>query len=158
TRNKAGGYCVTRQHHDGDSRCRVFGGLGHLVANRKDYICPESHKFSDQFWQPLGLSLVVTRLEDEILPFGVPMFAEAEPEGCRQRTRRAGEDPADSIDLLRLLLRFRSDRRQEKAECENDREPDPPHGHLVEMAGGSLADDGRSQELAALVRHRPLGG
>src|SRR4029450_2084292 len=26
-----------------------------------------------------------------------------------------------------------------------------PHGHLVRMAGGSLADDGCSQELAALV-------
>jgi hypothetical protein len=33
------------------------------------------------------------------------------------------------------------------------REPDPPHGHLGGMAGGSLADDGWSQESAALVEH-----
>jgi hypothetical protein len=26
------------------------------------------------------------------------------------------------------------------ADSENDREPDPPQGHLVGMAGGSLAD------------------
>jgi hypothetical protein len=29
-------------------------------------------------------------------------------------------------------------------------------GHLVGTAGGSLADDGRSQELAALVEHALL--
>ena len=29
-------------------------------------------------------------------------------------------------------------------EHENDREPDPPHGHLVAMAGGSLAELRRS--------------
>jgi hypothetical protein len=48
------------------------------------------------------------------------------------------------------------DRREPQAESENDREPDPPHGHLVGTAGGSLADDGRSQELAALVEHALL--
>src|SRR5215831_15501521 len=32
-------------------------------------------------------------------------------------------------------------------------EPDPPHVHLDGMAGGSLADDGWSQEPAALVEH-----
>ena len=37
---------------------------------------------------------------------------------------------------------------------ENDREPDPPHRHLVSgLAGGSLAEDGESQESATLVEH-----
>jgi hypothetical protein len=33
-------------------------------------------------------------------------------------------------------------KRRENTECENDGEPDPPHVHLVGMAGGSLTDDG----------------
>jgi hypothetical protein len=33
---------------------------------------PESHKFSEEFWQPLGSSVVVTRLEDEILSCNAP--------------------------------------------------------------------------------------
>src|SRR5262245_49918354 len=48
-------------------------------------------------------------------------------------------------------------RRKQQAESETDREPDPPHAHLVEMAGGSLADGpiagaGRSDEAITLVR------
>jgi len=31
--------------------------------------------------------------------------------------------------------------RKNDADSENDREPDQPHGHLVGMAGGSLADE-----------------
>jgi len=43
------------------------------------------------------------------------------------------------------------------ARRENDREPDPPHGHLGGwMAGGSLAEDRCTQELAALVEHALL--
>src|SRR5262249_41667843 len=45
----------------------------------------------------------------------------------------------------RLLLRHGSERRDEEAERENDREPDPPLRHF---------GDGGSQELAALVEHR----
>jgi hypothetical protein len=39
------------------------------------------------------------------------------------------------------LLRVGAERRQEQAERENDREPDPPHGYPGRrMAGRSLAD------------------
>jgi hypothetical protein len=106
-----------------------------LNPSHEDRIYPESHKFSNEFWQPLELSAVVTHLEDEILPFNVPTFAKAEPEGCRQlgTGRGRGGEPADSIDLPHLLLlRFRGDRRKNHAETENDREPDQPHGHLGE--------------------------
>jgi hypothetical protein len=37
-------------------------------------------------------------------------------------------DPPDLPSLLRLS----DERRMEQAERENDREPDPPHGHLGE--------------------------
>jgi hypothetical protein len=132
TRNKAGGYCITPEHHDGDRGCRVFGGLDPLVASDENRIYLESHKVSSEFWIPLEFSLVVPNLEDEILPFNVPTFAEAEPEGCLQvrSGRGRGADPADSIDLFRLLLRFHGNRCKEQAECENDREPDQAHGHL----------------------------
>jgi hypothetical protein len=52
------------------------------------------------------------------------------------------------------LLRLSRERRMKQADSENDPEPDPPHeGTSVGMAGGSLADDGCTQELAALVEH-----
>ena len=42
----------------------------------------------------------------------------------------------------------------ERQDCDQDRQPDPPHGApRLGMAGGSLAEDGGSQELAALVEH-----
>ena len=47
-----------------------------------------------------------------------------------------GEHP-DLGHALRL-----DDGRKRKADSENDREPDQPHGTSIVMAGGSLADDG----------------
>jgi len=53
-----------------------------------------------------------------------------------------------------VLAVLASERRSEEDESESDREPDPPHGHLRwGMAGGSLADEYCTQELAALVGH-----
>ena len=76
---------------------------------------------------------MVPPLEDEILSFDVPAFAEAEPESCPQVGSGGGRggNPADSKDLLRLLLRLHRERRKKQAQSENDREPDPPHGHFA---------------------------
>src|SRR5262250_3806469 len=55
----------------------------------------------------------------------------------RVRTR---EEP-DSADLFRLLRPSR-ERRKSETDSENDREPDPPHEHLLERKwlAASLAD------------------
>src|SRR5262245_34575960 len=45
-------------------------------------------------------------------------------------------------ELAKGLLHLGAEQRGKQAERENDREPDLPHGHLVGMAGGSLANDG----------------
>jgi len=47
-------------------------------------------------------------------------------------------------DLRNLgrLLRISEVWSKNDADREHDQEPDPPHGHLSGMAGGSLADDG----------------
>jgi len=37
-----------------------------------------------------------------------------------------------AVDLLHLLLRLGGEGRKNYADRENDREPDPPHGHLGE--------------------------
>src|SRR4029450_12752288 len=62
----------------------------------------------------------------------------------------------EETDLVHLyrLLRLASERRKNEADSEHDREPDPPHGHLVE--GGlprSLADEGCPEERAAWGGH-----
>src|SRR5262245_60978728 len=41
---------------------------------------------------------------------------------------------------LACVLSLASKRHKREGEGENDREPDPPHEHLMGMAGGSLAD------------------
>jgi hypothetical protein len=41
---------------------------------------------------------------------------------------------------LRRLLRLGDDQRKGPSSSDNDREPYQPHGHLVWMAGGSLAE------------------
>src|SRR4030095_16369906 len=84
--------------------------------------------------------------EDDAAPFDVAEVAESRSARFHaSQRRRAGEEEADPWGAARAL-RFSGERRKRETESENDREPDPPHGHLVEMAGGSLAEDGESQE------------
>src|SRR5262245_15813674 len=52
----------------------------------------------------------------------------------------AWREHTDTRHFARRLLRLAGERRKNEAESDNDREPDPPHGHLDEMAGGSLTD------------------
>ena len=48
--------------------------------------------------------------------------------------------------------------RKNDADSENDREPDQPHGHLVGMAGGSLADERHVSVLRLTSLHLGLSG
>jgi len=43
--------------------------------------------------------------------------------------------PGSLYDLIRQTFAASGERRNSKAGCENDREPDQPHGHVVGMAG-----------------------
>src|SRR5262249_53345275 len=63
--------------------------------------------------------------------------------GIFSRGRRQEADP---WSLLRL--RPGGERRKQHAESETNREPDPLHGHLVEMAGG---ESSRSQQPGSVV-------
>src|SRR4030095_913927 len=104
------------------------------------------------------LSAVVPHLEDEILPFNVPTFAKAEPEGCRQLRTGGGRgcEPADSIDLPHLLLlRFRGDRRKSEADSESDREPDQSHG--APRVGTSAKESSCTPRRAAAHRRTSTG-
>jgi hypothetical protein len=66
-----------------------------------------------------------------------------------------GRQEPNSADLFGLLP-LSSERRKRETDSENDREPDPPHGTSVGLAGGSLADECCSEEWAALVEHALL--
>ncbi len=67
--------------------------------------------------------------------------------------RRAGQEDPD-LGNFRRLLRLGSERRKNETESKNDREPDPPHGHLVRMAGG---ESSRTPRYAPAPRPRAPG-
>ena len=60
------------------------------------------------------------------------------------RNKVMGGTPLRGLALLcrdaSRLLRLGGERHKAPDENKSDREPDPPHGHLSRMAGGSLAD------------------
>jgi hypothetical protein len=47
--------------------------------------------------------------------------------------------------------------RKNDADRENHHEPDPPHGHLGGMAGGSLAERQHAHQRPGLDEHRGAG-
>ena len=57
--------------------------------------------------------------------------------------------------VLPRLLRLGGERRKNKAESENDREPDQPHGHLGGgWLAGSLAERHDAHQRPGLDEHR----
>src|SRR5262245_36263631 len=127
---------------------RLECGLG---APGEKEVNLEGHEVLGQLTEPLVAPFRVPILVADILVLDVAELSESLPERIDWWERLDGQDP-DRRDLPGRL-RVDGDR-CEKAECENDHKPDPPHRHLVRMAGGSLADDGGSHEMAALVNHR----
>jgi len=114
------------------------------LRGRHDYVYREANQFGRQYRQTLALALGVSVLDENAgprRPAEVPEAAfERVPLAKIAGRRVARPKYADAWDLRRLL-RLDSERHKNEAQNENDREPDPPHGHLSEMAGGSLADD-----------------
>src|SRR5262249_31453090 len=106
---------------------------------------------SRQFRSEARELLVVTAnaaLEPDGLAFYPAAFAKTFFE--RARGLGAAHHYADDWHAL-CWLRLGADPHKQVG-SENDREPDQPHGTSMGMAGGSLADDGCSQELAAIGR------
>jgi len=89
-------------------------------------------------------------INDDGLSLHVPKIAQSLTErvdtACDSGSRPAAQEsyPRD----LSRVLRLGRERRKENAEKKNDREPDPPHGHLVERIGGSLAERYDAQQPA----------
>jgi hypothetical protein len=74
-------------------------------------------------------------LDDDVLSLDISVVAQPLPKRLRiVEGRSIGcrlEEP-DSVDLPTCWLRVGGERRKSETESENDREPDQPHGHLVE--------------------------
>src|SRR5262249_571471 len=73
--------------------------------------------------------------------------------GDRTRGHSNQQDAYDGLThvLHHCLAGARKGSLQGQSACDNDCEPDPPHGHLVGMAGGSLADG-----LSLRIPHRSV--
>src|SRR5262249_51172140 len=113
------------------------------------------NQFSGESRKAIELSLRPHLLNDNALSLHVPEIAQSLTERvdtARDNGSRPAAQESYPRDLSRLL-RLGRKRRKKNAEKKNNREPDPPHEHLVTMAGGSLADESCSQELATLVEH-----
>src|SRR4029453_5625733 len=91
----------------------------------------------DEFGESGGLPLRGSLLDDDVLALDIPQLTESLQEVISKMGRRSNNP--DWVHLIRLL---RIDGwGKDKADSENDREPDQPHRHLgLGMAGGRLAE------------------
>ena|SRR6516164_7087200 len=146
-----------RDEHHRHGRGRLLESPGKLVrANHDDVdILPEQVPCRAQ--HSLVLANCAAQDEDVILSLDVPEFAK--PFLQREQRGWTGIDAApgrltrrEQTDTPELHCRLSMyGQRQLKAERQNDREPDPPHGHLVEdgwressrIAGQAPAPDRR---------------
>src|SRR5215831_6091803 len=108
---------------------RTIGGHHDDIHVQADHLRREAGK-------PIGPSLSVPELNDEILALGVAQLAQSLFKGLKYpcRARITGRQYADPGNFRRLS--FNSERRENETDSENDRKPDPPHTHL---GGGWLA-------------------
>src|SRR5262245_56466274 len=145
---------TSEDNRDGPSR--LLSGQGRGYVSSHDDINIERKQFGRKSGKPLELPLGVSVFNHDVAANDITKITQSLSEGLVHvgQSGQAVPQPAYSSDLGRLL--GLTDERR-KNEAENDREPDPAHGHLDGMACGSLADGGGSQESATLVRHRPLG-
>jgi len=87
----------------------------------------------------LGVSFVIAKsvsvFDSDVLSLNVAEAAQSLTESCEVGLRggrgfHRDENP-DPRDVPRLLMSRSGERRNHEAGSENDREPDPPHRHLV---------------------------
>src|SRR5262245_26728474 len=112
--------------------CRVSGCRG---AHRYDHVRLERDQLRREAWQPLVFTLRMPGLDANVSALDVAEFAQALPErfdedlGVGTGDRYQHTDPRGRLGLG-------VERPQNKTDSEHDREPDPAHSHLAEMADG----------------------
>jgi hypothetical protein len=130
----------TRLSHDnGDGVAHLLdyvGRVGTFDNNDLDLVTME--QFGREIRQSLKLALRKPVLDGDAPSLNPTEVTQSLSErfekalGIGQRSRTKEPNPVS----FPLLLTVGPERRKDEAENENDREPDPPHGHLVGMAGG----------------------
>src|SRR5262245_16453138 len=136
------------RHDNGDCLCEVLCCEGSRRVDGEDDVHLCLREFTGQGLQSIIPTLGEPPLNREVAPLLVPKLAETLPK-CFERIRntargrRQHSDPISRACLLRDgVTRDRENGQDEtEGERENDREPDPPHGHLrLRWLAGSLAD------------------
>src|SRR5262245_24810596 len=107
--------------------------------------------------QAIESALSISRLDGEVAPLHVATLTQHAPEGFGQahHSRRRGRtEESDSGDEPRLMG-LDGEKHKRETHDKNDREPDPPHGTSVGMAGEKSSRPELlavcSQELAAWI-------
>ncbi len=90
------------------------------------------HEFGRERREAIRFSLRVSPLNADVLPLHVPKLSQSLPE-CLEADQVSGMGNSSQESYPRdflWLLRDGGARHGEEIDNENDREPDPPHGHL----------------------------
>src|SRR5262249_52434859 len=132
---------------NGDGPGRLLGGQGRGWVSSHDDINLERNQFGRKSGKPLELPLGVSLFTYDDAAQGITQIRQSLTEGLVHggQSGQVVPQPAYSSDLGRLL--GLADERR-KNEAENNRESDPPHGHLGGMAGG---ESSRSQQPGSVV-------
>src|SRR5262245_37508025 len=138
-------------HHDRNCTTRTcrLQDAGKTVrdddVNGKFYQLPYERRYT------LGFSLRLPPLDRDVLAIDPAMFTKPLKEGRTLLGESVGTNDADSGHLRHLpcLLRLDGEGRKQKADSENDREPNSPHQHLGrdgwrESSRGLVGPSGRS--------------
>src|SRR5215470_7384035 len=146
------------RHHDyWDVVRRPAGRGGRRCDGRQDHVHFGRHKVGDQFSPPIGPRFGPTILDVQSFTLGIAEVTQTftqRPERHGLLLGCTGHEETDARNFR--LLSLSGKRRKHQTDSEKNRESDPPHAHLVGMAGRSLAEEDSSQELAALVEHALL--
>src|SRR5262245_18173360 len=125
------------RHDDRNGFRRARRGLCRLGTLRDDDVHRAANHFGCQVWQVLQNVVRGVMLDDDILSLDVARVAKtfAKPlysVRCQSRGARPEKpNPRDLRWLLGVVLRLNGKRPRNQTDNEDDREPDPPHGHLA---------------------------
>jgi hypothetical protein len=63
------------RRNNGNDGGRLLGGTGHRRPRRHDEVDLEMNQFGGQAWEPLGLAVRSPKLDGDVLPLHVAVFA-----------------------------------------------------------------------------------
>src|SRR5438876_10034176 len=142
---------LTGEHHDRNRARRILHERHHVSSENHDHIGLQRYdldsKFADSFRAALGTAI----FEREVPALDITQIAQTRDKGGQIGIGggRTEEKHAEPRDFARLL-RFGGERRENETDCENDREPDQPHGHLgMGRLPGSLAEGDDAHQHSA---------